>query len=247
MSPQVAHHANIIEQSDQSIQMGTHPALLLGDHGIFRQKHTIEGCLPDPSASAIPSNRASSADLGQLAQNQLHDRIDLAAVGDRIVVEQEQAVLSEKLGNSTRAVQQLGRAVSLANPGGFIRLFVDIGPDLVPLLNRLDVKGQELQYIGRILAAFHSTGSQKKFEQGDAHIGVTIRDVKGMPEPLSPREKEVLALLAQRFSNKEIGEKLFIATTTVKRHAQTIYQKLNVQGRREAVTKATGLGLIHDE
>ena len=56
----------------------------------------------------------------------------------------------------------------------------------------------------------------------------------------------MLGLLVERLSNKESAERLLIATTTVKRHAQTIYEKLNVKGRREAVTKAIGLGLVSD-
>jgi ATP/maltotriose-dependent transcriptional regulator MalT len=155
-----------------------------------------------------------------------------------------QAVLSEKSGHSALAAQQLGRAVSLAQSGGFIRVFVDIGPDLIPLLNRLDLKGNKLQYVGRILAAFQPAGDPKDLSLSDAKTGVVIRDVPGMPAPLSPREKDVLVLLLERLTNKEIGERLFIAPATVKRHAQTIYEKLNVKGRREAVTKAIGLGLI---
>ena len=65
-----------------------------------------------------------------------------------------------------------------------------------------------------------------------------------MPEQLSRREKEVLALLVERLTNREIGERLFISTATVKRHAHNIYEKLNVKSRREAVTKALALGLI---
>lgn len=63
-------------------------------------------------------------------------------------------------------------------------------------------------------------------------------------EPLTDRELEVLALLAKRLTNKEIGEALFIAPTTVKRHSTNIYQKLQARGRREAVAKATRLGLL---
>ena len=64
-------------------------------------------------------------------------------------------------------------------------------------------------------------------------------------QPLSKREVEVLVLLAKRLSNKEIGEKLFVAPETVKRHTINIYKKLNVNKRREAVTKAAALGIIH--
>ena len=156
------------------------------------------------------------------------------------------ALLSNKTGETAHAVEQLGSAVSLAQPGGFIRLFVDIGPELVPLLNRLEIKGEKLQYVGRILAAFGSEGGGTDAAQANATARVTINDVSGLPEPLSRRENEVLGLLAARMTNKEIGERLFISTATVKRHAHNIYAKLNVKGRREAVTKGVGLGLITD-
>ena len=156
------------------------------------------------------------------------------------------ASFSEKTGDTAIAVEQLGRAVSLAQPGGFIRLFVDIGPELVPLLNRLELKGDRLRYVGRILAAFGSEGGGTDAAHADTIAGVTIKDIAGLPEPLSRREKEVLGLLAGRLTNKEIGERLFISTATVKRHAHNIYEKLNVKGRREAVTKGVGLGLITD-
>jgi len=65
-----------------------------------------------------------------------------------------------------------------------------------------------------------------------------------MVEPLSNRELDVLDLLAQRLSNKEIAEKLFLSTTTVKGHMQNIYGKLNVKKRREAVEKARVLGML---
>jgi len=156
------------------------------------------------------------------------------------------ALLSDKTGETAHAIEQLGSAVSLAQPGGFIRLFVDIGPELVPLLNRLELKGDRLQYAGRILAAFASEGGEADAAPADTIAGITITDIAGLPEPLSRREKEVLGLLAGRLTNKEIGERLFISTATVKRHAHNIYEKLNVKGRREAVTKSVGLGLITD-
>ena len=63
-------------------------------------------------------------------------------------------------------------------------------------------------------------------------------------EPLSNRELDVLDLLAQRLSNKEIADKLFISITTVKSHIQNIYGKLNVRKRREAVEKAMKIGIL---
>jgi LuxR family maltose regulon positive regulatory protein len=154
------------------------------------------------------------------------------------------ALLSVKTGDANHAVEQLGRAVSLAQPGGFIRLFVDLGPELIPPLNRLDLKGEKLQYVSRILQAFQSEGGQTDASLTGTRVAVSTNDIAGLPESLSPREKEVLALLAERLTNKEIGQKLFISTATVKRHAHSIYEKLDVIGRREAVTKAREIGLI---
>jgi LuxR family maltose regulon positive regulatory protein len=157
------------------------------------------------------------------------------------------ALLSEKTGDTALAVAKLSKAVSLAQTGGFIRLFVDISPELVPILSRLELNGEKLQYVGRILSAFQAEGERTRAIHQDTNTGVTVRDVVGMPEHLSRREKEVLALLVERLTNNEIGERLYISTATVKRHAHNIYEKLNVKSRREAVTKAVALGLITDE
>ncbi|MDX2413301.1 MAG: LuxR C-terminal-related transcriptional regulator [Woeseiaceae bacterium] len=138
------------------------------------------------------------------------------------------ALLSDKTGDAVLAVEQLGRAISLAQPGGFIRLFVDLGSGLLPLLNRLELRGEKLQYVGRILAAFQSEGGQADASQTGTRVAVSINDIAGLPESLSPREKEVLALLVERLTNKDIGAQLFISTATVKRHAHSIYENLNV-------------------
>jgi ATP/maltotriose-dependent transcriptional regulator MalT len=67
---------------------------------------------------------------------------------------------------------------------------------------------------------------------------------EGLIEPLTGREIEVLALLAQRLTYKEIGAQLFISAGTVSQHAVRIYQKLQVNNRRQAVVKAQALGLL---
>ncbi len=69
-------------------------------------------------------------------------------------------------------------------------------------------------------------------------------DLQPLVEPLTNRELDALELLAQRLSNKEIAEKLFISTETVKSHLQNIFQKLEVGKRREAVEKARELGIL---
>jgi len=142
-----------------------------------------------------------------------------------------QALLRDTQGDETAAISVLGRAVQLAQPGGFIRLFVDLGPGLVKLLNRLDLDAEGLGYVGRILDAYRS---EVKAEVGEA-----------LEQPLSKRELEVMELLAEQLSNEQIGDRLYIARATVKRHTENIYQKLGVAGRHQAVTRAQRLTIIH--
>ena len=65
-----------------------------------------------------------------------------------------------------------------------------------------------------------------------------------MIEPLTPREQEILALLAQRMTSKEIAQKLVVSDQTAKRHRVNIYQKLGVNTRREAIAAAVALGIL---
>lgn len=144
----------------------------------------------------------------------------------------------------TEALSTIENAVRQAQPGGYIRLFVDLGPELVPLLSQLQLDEQGLEYIGRILAAYPASSAGQSQDKATVtplrNAGITDT-AAGI---LSIREQEILMLLAQRLNNKEISEKLFISPATVKRHAHNIYEKLGVHSRREAVAKATGLGFI---
>ncbi len=153
------------------------------------------------------------------------------------------AQLREARGDESAGLELLRRAVELALPGRWLRPFVDLGAGIAGLLYRLDVKGDALSYVKEILAAF---GTQEP-PGGEASSGIPP-DVPSEPqplvEPLTSRELEILALLAQRMSNREIADRLFISPGTVKRHAHNLYGKLGVPGRREAVTKAFGLGLL---
>ncbi len=154
------------------------------------------------------------------------------------------ALLWHKDGDESAALASLAQSVSLGQLGGVIRPFVDMGFSLARLLNRLDLDEEGIQYVGQILAVFKGDG------QGEAPQGTqpTVSSANvgpaGLPEPISRREREVLDLLAGHLTNKEIGERLFISTGTVKRHTHSIYEKLAVGSRRAAVAKARGLGLL---
>ncbi len=146
-----------------------------------------------------------------------------------------QAVLFETQCDHLAALRVLERAIGLAQPGGFIRLFVDLGSTMQILLRQLHSQGVAPHFIAQILAAFAAPQPI-----GSAPAPQSLE----LAYPLTNREFEVLALLAQRLSNKEIAARLFITSHTAKLHTLHIYQKLQVNTRHDAVAKAQSLGLL---
>ncbi len=164
---------------------------------------------------------------------------------ERLKVMVLQAVAHHAHEEKDKAVQLLSDALALAEPGGFIRIFVDEGEPMrltisdFRLLIEKQLRGQDhklLGYVDKLLAAFAQPAAmpQSKIENPKSK----------MLEPLSQRELEVLQLVAQGLSNREIGERLFLALDTVKGHNRSIYGKLQVQSRTEAVARARELGLL---
>jgi LuxR family maltose regulon positive regulatory protein len=151
------------------------------------------------------------------------------------------AVALETQGKAVDALAALRQAVELSRPGGFIRVFVDLGPRMQTLLLRLAGQGFAAETIRRILAAFPEP--QEVIETGDAGFKSRAANA-GLIEPLTGRELDVLALLRERLSNKEIARRLVISTTTVKRHTINIYGKLGVNNRWDAVVKAEALKIL---
>ncbi len=143
-----------------------------------------------------------------------------------------EALLYEKQAQTEQALTLLQRALTLARPGGWIRPFVELGPDMAMLLNELAKQIETRDFVAHILRSFSATRP------------ASLPDQTVLFEPLTDREIDVLTLLARRYSNKEIAAELFIAPTTVKRHASNIYQKLGVKNRRQAVEKAIALGIL---
>jgi LuxR family maltose regulon positive regulatory protein len=156
-----------------------------------------------------------------------------------------QALALEKRGRADEALVALKDAVALAEPGGWIRPFVEAGPPMVDLLERLRDQNVSVDYIEKILAAFRNV-EHSVLKHVDKPQATFFPSAKPQPliEPLTNRELDVLELLAQRLQNKEIAEKLFVSPATIKSHLESIYQKLNVTNRREAVDKANVLRII---
>lgn len=142
-----------------------------------------------------------------------------------------EALFHDSQSNERAAFSTLEHSLTLAMPSGFIRVYVDLGPRMRELLGRMPQKRDLAAYVARILDAFPRTKST---------VGTG-----GLVEPLTERELEILNLLAQRLSNKEIAAELVISPMTVKRHTINIYQKLCVQSRRQAVEAANRLGILN--
>jgi LuxR family maltose regulon positive regulatory protein len=122
----------------------------------------------------------------------------------------------------------------MTKPDGFLRIFVDEGPQIANLLYSLISEDKNTEYIQNVLAAFPVEQSSKK-----------LSEVEGeWIEPLSEREIEVLQLIAEGMTNQEVGSLLFLSLNTIKVHTRNIYSKLNVSNRTQAVTKARALGLL---
>ena len=156
---------------------------------------------------------------------------------ERLKVLVLQAVALQAHGDKDQAVRQLCDALVLAEPGGFIRLFVDEGLPMAHLLSEAAAYGSMPDYIGKLLAVFEAEDQKREDTSSQSTSQPLI-------EPLSPRELEVLQLMAQGRSNQEISERLFLALSTVKGHNQNIFGKLQVQRRTEAVARARELGLL---
>ena len=148
-----------------------------------------------------------------------------------------QAVALYVHSETDRAVQVLSDALALAEPGGFIRIFVDERASMARLLSEASARGIRPDYVGKLLAAFEAEGQTS---QGKADLPT----IQPLVEPLSQRELEVLQLIAQGFSNREISERLFLALDTVKGHNRRIYGKLQVESRTAAIARARELDLL---
>jgi len=146
------------------------------------------------------------------------------------------ALILSRKGDEPGALELLGRAVALAQPGGAIRVFADLDPEVGELLNRLPLDDGGVRFAGRVMAAF----------RGEGTLPVAAAGTRNGTGPLTDREFEILELLARRLSNKEIARRIYVAPGTVKRHTENIYKKLGVHRRHDAVTKAVGLGILQE-
>jgi LuxR family maltose regulon positive regulatory protein len=147
-----------------------------------------------------------------------------------------QAVAYQAHGELDKALQTLRDAMMLAEPNGFIRVFVDEGPAMAQLLSEANAQGMKPNYVSKLLAVFEAEKQQPN-----------SLPAQGLVDPLSKRELEILALIANGLKNKEIAEQLYISLNTVLYHNKNIYNKLGVKKRTLAIIKARELNLLPEE
>jgi LuxR family maltose regulon positive regulatory protein len=165
--------------------------------------------------------------------------------GSVIAILVMQALAHQAQGNLPAARAALERALTLTEPEGYVRIFVDEGAAMRLLI--LDFRfwiEKQGQSESRRLSGY-TTKLLTAFEQAAAVPQSKIQNPKSeFLEPLSPRELEVLRLIAQGLSNQEIADRLFLAVSTVKGYTRAIFDKLQVQRRTEAAARARELGLL---
>ena len=169
------------------------------------------------------------------------------------------------MGEEATALEKLGGALELAEPGGFVRNFVDLGPPMAGLLARLQCQREASHsaiapYLAQILAAFPTpeqasprpgerTSSETDSPRQSSGPALDRREGFSPPpaslvEPLTKREAEILTLMATVLSPQEMAGELFVSMVTIRTHIRNIYAKLEVHSRFEAVQRAKELGLL---
>jgi LuxR family maltose regulon positive regulatory protein len=146
------------------------------------------------------------------------------------------ALARQAQGEAAAALESLERSLSWAEPEGYVRLFLEAGPDVIPLLRRASAQGTRRAYAGKLLTAFGLEGAS-------AFSPPSSLSTQPLTEPLTPRELEVLRLICAGLSNRDIAEQLTVTLNTVKKHSSHVYGKLGVSSRAQAIVRARALDL----
>jgi LuxR family maltose regulon positive regulatory protein len=163
----------------------------------------------------------------------------------RIKVAALEALAHDALDDRARALALLGEAATLAEPEGYVRLFVDEGTPMAKLLQAAQARGIRPDYCATLLDAFPERLEARGMRLGESAQASSLQPpASALVEPLSARELEVLRLLAAGRSNAEMARELVVEPSTVKSHLSHIYGKLGVTSRTQAVARARALQLL---
>jgi LuxR family maltose regulon positive regulatory protein len=173
----------------------------------------------------------------------------------RLVIEIHmlEALAYQARGDVAQALACLEQALSLAEPEGYVRLFVDEGEPMAGLLCHAAARGIAAGYVSRLLAALGAEEQRSRGTEGQGSGGAGEQKFSPAPphlcspaliEPLSERELQVLRLLPTALSSTEMAQALFVSVNTVRSHLKSIYTKLSAHSRYEAVARAKELNLL---
>ncbi len=155
-----------------------------------------------------------------------------------------QAVALRAHGEMAKAVQLLGEALALAEPEGFIRIFVDEGLSMAQLLSEAAAHGLMTEYMGKLLTVLEAElEGERPRSEGKSYLRPGALALP-LVEPLSERELEVLRLLRTDLNGPEVAGELMVSLNTMRTHTKNIYNKLGVNNRRAAVRRAEELHLL---
>jgi len=195
----------------------------------------------DLARGLIALGRAS--DVLSLLERLIKGARSMGRVGDEVRYLVLNALAHHSLENIPLALDNLNQALTLAKPQGYVRLFVDEGPPMARLLYKALSHSIAPDYVQRLLAAFPTV--EADLARQPERLELQTSDGEWI-EPLSERELDVLNLLAEGLINQEIGDKLYLSLNTIKAHTRSIYGKLGVNNRTQAVNKAKTLGILSD-
>jgi LuxR family maltose regulon positive regulatory protein len=147
------------------------------------------------------------------------------------------ALALQQTGRETEALEALQNCVSLAEPEGYVRLFVEAGAPVCNLLRQITVRGTQAEYAARLIRVIEAAPIAAR--QEPLRHGSTL-----LVETLTKRELAVLRLICDGCSNQQIGEALVLSVNTVKKHTSNIYGKLGVRNRAQAAIRAQEIGLV---
>ncbi len=155
------------------------------------------------------------------------------------------AMVYKKQDRGGEALETLKQSLKLAEQGGWVWPFLELGPPMEELLRHLQEKNLSTDFVGDLLDAFRCETKQVPVESDDPEHPALIQPASvSNANSLTSREQEILELLAEGQANKEIAEKLFVSIDTVKTHLKNIYHKLEVNSRLQAVAKANSIGFV---
>ncbi|CAG0946097.1 partial HTH-type transcriptional regulator MalT, partial [Anaerolineae bacterium] len=182
-----------------------------------------------------------------LLERLLHAAEEGKRMGSVIEIFALQALAYQTQGDIASALMPLERALTLAEPEGYVRIFLDEGKPMAELLGRMNASPEGLTprqktYVHKLLAAFGTEETHPSSPTPALRAGASV--LQPLIEPLSENELEVLRLLRTELSGPEIACQRMVSLSTIRTHTQHIYAKLGVNNRRAAVRRAGELGLL---